>query len=255
MDVRTSTTVDELAERLPDKNKNHYQKCCGVPLSTYFSGVKLRWLKDNVPEVAKSMAADNCLFGTVDSWLIYNLTGGPSGGVHITDVSNASRTMLMNIESCTWEPELLDFFELPPLILPQIRSSSEIYGQFADGPLKVSNWNPNNWLLFNNGIYSVGNPVVWLPRRSASGARWPAMFGKRSSESNLRNGLLLAFQYWPWERVVNSRHFDYGRISIRPWIQTRVCSRRICGYCWCSHNVSWIITLGVELFYAIFACL
>lgn len=136
-DARTSSTVDELVKKLPNNDKNHFRKVCGVPLSTYFSGVKLRWLKDNVPEVTLAMENGSCLFGTVDSWLIYNLTGGISEGIHITDVTNASRTMLMNIATCTWDRELLDFFGLPSSILPEIRSSSEIYGYFSDGPLKV----------------------------------------------------------------------------------------------------------------------
>lgn len=135
-DARTSSTVDILEQKLPNKDKNHYQRRCGLPLSTYFSGVKLRWLKDNVEEVAKSMDDGTCLFGTVDSWLLYHLTGGPSGGAHVTDVTNASRTMLMNIETCNWDTELLQFFELPESILPEIRSSSEVYGYFSDGPLK-----------------------------------------------------------------------------------------------------------------------
>lgn len=138
-DARTSSTVDELVKKLPDQNKNHYQELCGVPLSTYFSGVKLRWLKDNVPEVAESMANGSCMFGTIDSWLIYNLTGGVSGGIHMTDVTNASRTMLMNIKTCSWEDKLLDFFGLPASILPEIRSSSEVYGYFSEGSLKVEN--------------------------------------------------------------------------------------------------------------------
>lgn len=136
-DARTSSTVDVLEQKLPNQNKNHYQSRCGLPLSTYFSGVKLRWLKDNVEKVAKAMENGTCLFGTVDSWLLYHLTGGASGGAHVTDVSNASRTMLMNIQTCTWDTELLEFFELPKSILPEIRSSSEVYGYISDGPLKV----------------------------------------------------------------------------------------------------------------------
>lgn len=138
LDVRTSATVDKLVELLPDKNRNHYQAMTGLPLSTYFSGVKLRWLKDNVPEVAESIEKNDCLFGTIDTWLIWNLCGGTSNGVHVTDVTNASRTMLMNIETCKWEPELLQFFDVPLSMLPDIRSSSEVYGTFAKGPLEVS---------------------------------------------------------------------------------------------------------------------
>lgn len=75
-DARTSSTVDILEQNLPTKNKNHYQDLCGLPLSTYFSGVKLRWLKDNVDKVAEAMEDGSCMFGTVDSWLLYHLTGG-----------------------------------------------------------------------------------------------------------------------------------------------------------------------------------
>lgn len=137
MDVRTSSTVDKLAEKIPNQDKNYYRKVCGLPLSTYFSGVKLRWLKDNVSDVAAAIDDGNCFFGTVDTWLLWHLTGGPNGGVFVTDVTNASRTMLMNIETCTWDQELLEFFDVPASILPEIRSSSEVYGHFANGPLKV----------------------------------------------------------------------------------------------------------------------
>lgn len=138
MDARTSSTVDELTAKSADKEKNYFQKKCGLPLSTYFSGVKLRWLKDNVPHIAEAIEKNDCLFGTVDTWLLYHLTGGTSGGVHITDITNSSRTMLMNINTCQWDPELLEFFGVPATILPEIRSSSEIYGHFSDGALKVS---------------------------------------------------------------------------------------------------------------------
>lgn len=136
LDVRTSATVDELLETIPNKDKNYYRKNCGLPLSTYFSGLKIKWLKDNIPEVAQSIESGDCIFGTVDTWLLWNLTGGPDGGVHITDVSNASRTMLMNIKNTKWDPELLNFFDISTSILPEIRSSSEVYGNFVSGPLK-----------------------------------------------------------------------------------------------------------------------
>lgn len=137
LDVRTSTTVDKLLEKIPDKNKNHFQELCGLPLSTYFSGVKMRWLRDHVPEVNEAIERGDLLFGTIDTYLIWHLTGGPEGGQFITDVTNASRTMLMNIAKCQWEPQLLEFFDIPEKILPEIRSSSEVYGHFSDGSLKV----------------------------------------------------------------------------------------------------------------------
>lgn len=137
-DVRTASTVEQLLDTVPNRsrNKNYLKPLCGLPVSTYFSAVKLRWLQDNVQAVKKAISEGRCLFGTVDSWLIWNLTGGASGGVHITDVTNASRTMLMNIESLRWDPVLIKFFGISVSVLPKIRSSSEVYGRFAGGPLK-----------------------------------------------------------------------------------------------------------------------
>lgn len=152
LDVRTSSTVDKLVKTIPEKNRNHYQDVCGLPLSTYFSGVKLRWLKDNVPEVTAAIENDVCLFGTVDTWLLWNLTGGKNGGVHITDVTNASRTMLMNIKSRLWDTDLCQFFDIPPSVLPEIRSSSEVYGTFANGPLEVGLVNYRRRLFIANAF-------------------------------------------------------------------------------------------------------
>ncbi|KAG6454184.1 hypothetical protein O3G_MSEX008547 [Manduca sexta] len=138
LDMRTSSTIDKLLDTVPNKtrNKNYLKPLCGLPLSPYFSAVKLRWLSDNVDSVKVAMKKGSCRFGTVDTWIIWNLTGGPNGGKHITDVSNASRTMLMNIENLNWDPLLMRFFEVPKSVLPEIKSSSEIYGYISDGPLK-----------------------------------------------------------------------------------------------------------------------
>lgn len=87
---------------------------------------------DNVPGIRQAMQEGKCLFGNIDSWLVWNLTGGVKGGLHITDVTNASRTMLMNIETLKWDPHLCHVFDIPMNILPEIRSSSEIYGYIAD---------------------------------------------------------------------------------------------------------------------------
>lgn len=137
LDMRTASTVDQLLNNVPNKtrNKNYLKPLCGLPLSPYFSAVKLRWLYDNVAKVKKAMNENRCMFGTVDTWLIWNLTGGIDGGLHMTDVSNASRTMLMNIETLKWDPTLIKFFGVPQSVLPAIKSSSEVYGVFKAGPL------------------------------------------------------------------------------------------------------------------------
>uniref|UniRef100_A0A3P8RRI1 glycerol kinase n=1 Tax=Amphiprion percula TaxID=161767 RepID=A0A3P8RRI1_AMPPE len=104
LDLRTQSTVERLINKAPGRNKNHLKT--GLPISTYFSAVKLRWLLDNVDEIQEAMLDGRAMFGTVDSWIIWCLTGGRNGGVHCTDVSNASRTMLFNIHSMDWDPEL-----------------------------------------------------------------------------------------------------------------------------------------------------
>ncbi|XP_013179574.1 PREDICTED: glycerol kinase [Papilio xuthus] len=138
LDMRTTTTIDKLLDNVPNKtrNKNYLKPLCGLPLSPYFSAVKLRWLSDKVDVVNNAMKKGSCCFGTVDTWIIWNLTGGANGGKHVTDVSNASRTMLMNIETLEWDALLLKFFEVSKSVLPEIKSSSEIYGYIANGPLQ-----------------------------------------------------------------------------------------------------------------------
>uniref|UniRef100_A0A672ZX26 glycerol kinase n=1 Tax=Sphaeramia orbicularis TaxID=375764 RepID=A0A672ZX26_9TELE len=128
LDLRTQSTVERLINKAPGKNKNHLKHKTGLPISTYFSAVKLRWLLDNVDEVRQAVMSERALFGTVDSWIIWCLTGGRNGGVHCTDVTNASRTMLFNIHTMDWDPELCRYFDIPMEILPKVRSSSEIYG-------------------------------------------------------------------------------------------------------------------------------
>jgi glycerol kinase len=99
----------------------------GLPVAPYFSGSKMHWLIENSPEVQIAIAAGTARFGTVDSWLLWNLSGGTQGGVHYTDVNNASRTLLMNLETLQWDDQLLTQFNIPRSVLPEIKSSSEIY--------------------------------------------------------------------------------------------------------------------------------
>lgn len=128
MDTRTDALVDEFvkdggADRLRDKT--------GLPISTYFSGLKLRWILDNIPGARKKAEAGDALFGTMDTWLAWNLTGGVAGGTHITDVTNASRTQLMDLATLKWDEEILRLFDIPKACLPEIRSSSEVYGDIS----------------------------------------------------------------------------------------------------------------------------
>ena len=108
----------------------------GLPVAPYFAGSKMHWLIENSQDVKGAIAAGTARFGTVDSWLLWNLSGGVQGGVHFTDVTNASRTLLMNLETLQWDDELLGYFDIPRALLPEIKSSSEIYATTnPHGPL------------------------------------------------------------------------------------------------------------------------
>ncbi len=129
-DVRTAALVEELAG---DAGPDRLRAITGLPLSTYFSGPKARWLLDARPELRARAEAGDVLFGTIDSWVIWQLTGGPDGGVHVTDVTNASRTLLMDLRTLDWSDEALSLIGIPRATLPEIRSSSEVYGELRGG--------------------------------------------------------------------------------------------------------------------------
>ena len=124
-DTRTAGIVADLAG---DGGQDRFRAATGLPLATYFSGPRIRWILDHVPGAQARAEAGDLLFGTIDSWLIWTMTGGPAGGVHVTDVTNASRTMLMSLATLDWEPAILRALEIPASLLPRIRSSSEVYG-------------------------------------------------------------------------------------------------------------------------------
>jgi glycerol kinase len=124
-DLRTGALVDELA-RAPGAAA--VTERSGLPLATYFSAPRVRWMLDHTPGLRERAERGEVLFGTMESWLIWNLSGGADGGVHVTDVTNASRTLLMNLHTLSWDDGLLDFFGVPKAMLPEIRSSTETYG-------------------------------------------------------------------------------------------------------------------------------
>ncbi|WP_280474838.1 glycerol kinase GlpK [Nocardia asiatica] len=124
-DVRTEELVREL-EREPGADL--IRERCGLPLAGYFAAPRLRWILDSVPGVRERAERGEVLFGTMESWLIWNLTGGPDGGLHRTDVTNASRTLLMNLSALAWDDELLEFFGIPAAMLPRIQPSTASYG-------------------------------------------------------------------------------------------------------------------------------
>ena len=128
--------AEEVALFSASGGQDRFRDATGLPLSTYFSSLKARWLLEHVPGAKERAADGELLFGTVDAFLVWHLTGGPNGGVHVTDVTNASRTQLFNLKTVEWDPALLAAFEIPASLLPAVRSSSEIYGEIAVGALK-----------------------------------------------------------------------------------------------------------------------
>jgi glycerol kinase len=144
-DMRTDHLIRELGG---DVGQDRFRAATGLPLATYFSGPKIRWLLDNVAGLQERAERGELAFGTIDSWLIYKLTGR-----HVTDVTNAGRTMLMNLDTLEWDPALLDAMGIPRAMLPEIRPSMEIYGE-------------------------AGEPLAGLPVAAALGDQHAALFGQ-----------------------------------------------------------------------------
>ncbi|MGM0453903.1 MAG: glycerol kinase GlpK, partial [Thermodesulfobacteriota bacterium] len=155
--VWQDTRTEDICERLAENGDMWcFRDRVGLPLSTYFSGPKVKWIIDNVEGVAAAVASGNAVFGNIDSWLIWWLTGGPAGGVHITDVTNAGRTLLMNIADLCWDSEMLSRMGIPAAMVPEIRSSSEVYG-YTD----------------KNGVFGAEIPIA-----GALGDQQAALFGQ-----------------------------------------------------------------------------
>jgi glycerol kinase len=133
--VWQDTRTDKIVEQLGGGDQNKYKDRVGLPLATYFCGPKVKWILDNVEGARERAEAGDLIMGTMDTWVIWNLTGGVEGGVHITDVTNASRTMLMDLDSLSWNSEIAADMGIPVSMLPEIRSSSEIYGNGREAGL------------------------------------------------------------------------------------------------------------------------
>ncbi|GAA2177087.1 glycerol kinase GlpK [Leucobacter tardus] len=131
-DIRTQPIVDRLAE---DGGVERFKDIVGLPLAPYFSGTKIAWILENVDGAREAADRGDLLFGTTDSWVLWNLTGGVDGGVHVTDVTNASRTLFMDLETLEWREDILEVFGVPRSMLPEIKSSSEVYGYAEDSSL------------------------------------------------------------------------------------------------------------------------
>ncbi|GAB3662029.1 glycerol kinase GlpK [Glycomyces tarimensis] len=154
-DTRTDTKCKELGG---DVGQDRFRRETGLPLAAYFAGPKIAWLLDNVDGLRERAEAGELLFGTMDSWVVWNLTGGVDGGVHVTDVTNASRTLMMNLSDLKWNEEIAAAIGVPMQVLPEIRSSSEVYGEVKGGTL--------------------GQLLGGVPVASALGDQQAALFGQ-----------------------------------------------------------------------------
>ncbi|QDV04874.1 Glycerol kinase [Planctomycetes bacterium Poly30] len=133
--VWQDTRTQSIVERLADGDTDRYKEIVGLPLATYFSGTKVAWILENVEGARAKADAGELMFGTTDTWVLWNLTGGVDGGVHATDVTNASRTLFMDLKTLQWRDDILEAFGVPRSMMPEIRSSSEVYGKVRSSSL------------------------------------------------------------------------------------------------------------------------
>jgi len=155
-DTRTDQICNEL---IADGGQDRFRDKTGLPVATYFSGPKVRWILDNVEGARARADAGELAFGNIDTWCIWNLTGGVDGGQHITDVTNASRTMLMDLETLDWDDDLLGAIGVPRSMLPEIRSSSQVYGDAvgaAAGVPVAGDLGDQQAALFGQTCFDVG---------------------------------------------------------------------------------------------------
>jgi glycerol kinase len=155
-DTRTDQICNQLAA---DGGQDRFRAKTGLPIATYFSGPKIKWILDNVDGIRARAESGEILFGNIDTWVIWLLTGGADGGVHVTDVTNASRTMMMNLETLDWDDEILGILGVPRAMLPEIRASSEIYGDAKDGLAGIpvaGDLGDQQAALFGQTCFSIG---------------------------------------------------------------------------------------------------
>jgi glycerol kinase len=210
-DTRTAGICAELAER---KDQNRYRVKTGLPLATYFSGPKIKWILDNIPGSKLRAEKGELLFGNIDSWLIWNLTGA-----HVTDVTNASRTMLMNLATLDWDEEILGDMGVPRLMLPKIVSSSEVYGTTREGILVAGNLGDQQAALFGQTCFLPGE----AKNTYGTGCFMLMNTGKKPVQS--KNGLLTTLGY----KIANEKpvYALEGSIAITgalvQWLRDNLC--------------------------------
>jgi glycerol kinase len=191
-DTRSQALVDRLAE---SGGVDRFRAATGLPLATYFSATKIAWILENVPGARERAESGELMFGTVDSWLVWNLTGGVNGGLHVTDVTNASRTLLMDLETLEWSDDLLAEFGVPRAVLPAIRSSSEVYGVASSHSLLA------------------GAPIAGILGDQQAATFGQAAFDAGDSKSTYGTGNFLLVS--TGERIVRSEHGLITTVAFR----------------------------------------
>ncbi len=189
-DTRTAGFMNQLAA---EGGQDRFREIVGLPTNPYFSGSKIRLLLDNVPGAREKAQNGDLCFGTIDTWLIWNLTGGPQGGKHVTDVSNASRTFLMNLKTLDWDAEMLEIMGVPRSIIPEIRSSSEIYGkitwQALEGIPMAGDLGDQQAALFGQTCFTAGEA------KNTYGTGCFLLMNTGTSPVQSKNGLLTTLAY------------------------------------------------------------
>ena len=188
-DTRTSALIAKLGQ---EGGQNRFRAKVGLPLATYFSGPKIRWILDNVKGARKLAQQGKLIFGNIDTWLIWNLTGGANGGKHVTDVSNASRTMLMNLKTLAWDESILKAMGVPRAMLPDIRSSSEVYGPatgMLDGVPVAGDLGDQQAALFGQTCFSPGEA------KNTYGTGCFMLMNTGTQPVRSKNGLLTTLAY------------------------------------------------------------
>ncbi|HUV15188.1 MAG TPA: glycerol kinase GlpK [Pelolinea sp.] len=189
-DTRTDQICNKLAE---NGGQDRFREKVGLPLATYFSGPKIKWILDNVDGARAKAEKGDILFGNIDTWVIWNLTGGPNGGVHVTDVSNASRTMLMNLKTLDWDPDMLKAMDIPRAMLPAVKASSEVYGKGKNSGLEgvpvSGDLGDQQAALFGQTCYSPGEA------KNTYGTGCFMLLNTGTKPIQSKNGLLTTLAY------------------------------------------------------------
>ena len=205
-DTRTDKICNQLAE---DGGQDRFRLKTGLPLATYFSGPKVKWILDNVPGVRERAERGEVIFGNMDTWLIWNLTGATSGGVHVTDVTNASRTLCMNLETLDWDDDILQVLGIPRAMLPEIQSSSQIYGTIKTGPFAgvpvAGDLGDQQAALFGQTCFDPGE----AKNTYGTGCFMLLNTGEKAVQS--QNGLLTTVGY----KIGTSRRYMRWKVRLR----------------------------------------